>query len=277
MADGLSGGTFLVSGGGSGIGRETCLMLAARGARVAVQDISAEAAQAVAAEIAAAGGRALAQTLDVRDETAQHDAARQAEEMLGPIAGAVASAGTGGSARAEDLPARAMADVLAVNVTGAFLTAQAAARQMLDRGAGAIVIIGSTAGFGAFPGHLHYTVSKAAVNGLVQGLAGEWGYRGLRVNGVAPNAVNTPMMQAGLPEGFRRVVTDRTPQGRFAEAHEIAGAILFLLSPASSYVNGTMLPADGGLLAGVYVARSGRDLGSARLLAEGAYSETDTA
>ena len=267
------GGAFAVSGGGSGIGRQTCLMLAGAGAPVAVQDLDAQAAQAVAEEIAQRGGKALAQALDVRDENAQHSAMAEAEATLGPLAGAVACAGTGGAARAEDLTAEALNAVMAVNVTGAFLTAQAAARCMLPRGAGALVIIGSVAGSGAFPGHLHYGISKAAVLGLVQGLACEWGHRGLRVNGVAPNAVDTPMVAAGLPAGFRAVINDRTPLGRFAQPEEVAAVIGFLLSPAAAYVNGAMLPVDGGLLAGAYVHRGGRDLGSARLLAEGQYTE----
>ena len=272
----LEGRTIIVNGGASGIGAAVCRALAQDGAKVAVQDIDGEGADRLVAELSETGAEAIAQTVDVRDGEASARAAAEAEDRLGPVWGVVCCAGTGGSQRAENITQAELDAVMAVNLNGALSTAQASAPAMLERGAGAVVIIGSVTSFGAFPGHLHYSVSKAAVMGLVQGLAAEWGNRGLRVNGVAPNAINTPMVQVGLPAGFRKVIEGRTPLGRIGEPEEVAAAILFLLSPAASYISGVMMPVDGGLLAGPYTNDGGRDLASNRLIEAGVYQERPT-
>jgi 3-oxoacyl-[acyl-carrier protein] reductase len=182
------------------------------------------------------------------------------EAELGPIVAAVPAAGLARSAPAEVMDPAAWQIVLDVNLTGSFHTAAAAAGPMLRRGYGAICAISSITGRGGQPGRANYAASKWGLIGLVKSLAVEWGGRGIRVNAVAPNGVDTPMLAAGVPEAFRtEVMLDRTPMGRFAAAEEIAAVIAFLLSPAASYVNGTVVDVDGGLTAGYLTHRQGSD------------------
>lgn len=277
MDYGLNGKTIIVTGGASGIGAALCRLLAGEGANVVIQDMNGNAADALAVELGGEGSNILAQPVDVRDGDAVRAATMSCVDRFGPVWGLAACAGTGGARRAEHLDTAEMDAVMAVNLNGALVCAQAAAATMFDQHAGSIVIVGSATSFGAFPGHMHYSCSKAAVLALVQGLAAEWGHRGLRINGVAPNAVDTAMVQVGLPASFRKIIEDRTPLGRIGRPEEIAAAIAFLLSPAASYISGIMMPVDGGLMAGPYIHCNGRDLASNRLLGEGVYSEDEAA
>jgi NAD(P)-dependent dehydrogenase (short-subunit alcohol dehydrogenase family) len=121
---------------------------------------------------------------------------------------------------------------------------------------------------------MHYTASKHAVIGMVKNLAIEWGHRGIRVNGIAPGPVDTPLLRRSVPPSFiASVIEDRIPLGRLARADEIANATLMLLGDAGSYVNGATLAVDGGMSVGSFTRRQGQDLGSRRLLDAGVYHE----
>ena len=260
---GLDGRIIMVTGAGSGIGRAVAQALVADGARVIVADVDEAATRAVAAELGAAATPAV---FDVRDAAATKRAIA-AVEAIGPIDGLVCSAGTSRAAPAELLEEAQWDLILDINAKGSFLSAQAVAGGMIARRHGAIVFISSLNGKGGHPGRAHYCASKAAVEGLTRDLACEWGRHGVRVNAVAPNVTDTPLVRRNLPEAFvDGVIVDRTPLGRMAQPQEIAWACLFLLSDAAGYITGTVLPVDGGISAGYLTHLGGADYGSRSII-----------
>lgn len=270
----FSGRTVVVTGAASGIGRATALLLAEAGAAVGVADANAEGAAAVAAEIGKLGGRALAQGFDVRDVAATDAAFTLIEQQLGPIDGLVTCAGISRPMPAASMPEDLWDLVIGVNLKGTFVSCQAAGRRMIERGRGAIVTIASTSSLVGHPGRVHYCASKAGVVGMMRDLAIEWGSHGVRVNAVGPSATDTPMIRNGIPAGFvSEVMEDRTPLGRLCQPEEIASVCLFLLSDLASFMTGSLVMADGGLTAGGFTRRNGRDFSSKALLAAGIYSE----
>jgi len=274
---GLSGRVVVVSGGTSGIGLACALALARDGAYVAVLGTNKERMTAALAQVREAGrgnGKVIGLIADVRDPAALATAAASVAADLGPVSGLIASAGIAGAAKAEDMTLEELNNVFAVNVGGVLSTCQAFVRGMIERRSGSIVLIGSVNSLGGQPGRMHYTASKHAVLGMVKNLAIEWGRHGVRVNGLAPGPVDTPLLRRNVPPAFfSRVFEDRIPLGRLARADEIASASLMLLSDAASFVNGAMLVVDGGMTAGPYTRRQGADMGSRRLLEAGVYSE----
>lgn len=271
---GLKERVVCVTGGASGIGRAGALALARDGARVGIIDLRQADIDATVEELRALGATATGYALDVRDADATVKAAERLEADLGPVDGLFACAGISRTAPAEDLAEQDLTDVLDVNVKGLFLSCREFGKRMIGRGSGAIVVIGSIDGLGGHPGRLHYVSSKHAVSGLAKNLALEWGRYGIRVNCIAPGLVDTPLLRAGMPPNFvENVVLDRTPLGRMARPEEIASVALMLLSDASSYLTGAIVPIDGGLSAGFFTRKQGGDYSSRRLLDAGIYSE----
>jgi len=242
---------MIVTGGSRGIGASVCRLAAARGWSVVVGYASdGTAARAVADEVEAAGGRAIAVGGDVADEA---DVARlfDAAAELGPLGGVVANAGIVGAAgRLDEQDAATVRRVLEVNVLGVFLCAREAVRRMSTRHGGrggAVVTVSSTAAERGSPGEwVHYAASKAAVESMTHGLALEVGDEGVRVNAVAPGLVETGLHAAvGLPDRVARRAP-MIPMRRAGRPEEIAEGILWLLSPAASFVTGAVLPISGG-------------------------------
>lgn len=249
----------MVTGAGSGIGLAVCRLFASQGVAIAAADQNAEALAALK-DTLGAGVKLHTGQLDVRDEGQQMAFVEEVEAELGGITDAVPCAGLARSAPAEAMTLEAWELVMDVNLTGTFLTCKAAGQRMLTRRRGSIVCLASITGRGGQPGRINYAASKWGLIGLVKSLATEWGNRGVRVNAVAPNGVDTPMLKRGVPEHFLEgVMLDRTPLGRLAQVEEIAQAIGFLASDAASYVNGAVLDVDGGLTAGYMTHRNGRD------------------
>ncbi len=270
---GLKNRVIAITGAGSGIGRATALLAAADGAHVAVCDVNVESAAAVAQTARSHGVRAMEAAFDVADGSATRETIARIEAALGPIDGLVAAAGISRPGRAEALTEETWSRVIAVNLTGMFLTCQAVGRGMIARKKGAIVTIASGDAFGGHAGRAHYCASKYGVVGLSQTLAIEWGRHGVRVNSVAPGGVDTPLLRAGVPEDVvEGVMIDRTPMRRLATAEDQARASLFLLSDAASFINGAVVPVDGGFTAGYLTRWSGADYASNALLAAQAYA-----
>lgn len=269
---GLKGRVIVVTGGGSGIGRATCLLAARSGASVGVIDASADSATGVAGEIERAGGRAVAETLDVRDSGATEGAIARIEATLGPIEGLVASAGVSRPQLAASMDDEQWSLVIDVNLTGVFKSARSVGKRMLARGRGSIVLIASVDGLGGHAARSHYAASKHGVAAVAKSLAIEWGRHGVRVNAVAPGVVDTPLLRANIPtDHIEGVMLGRVPLNRLSSGEDQANASLFLLSDAAAYITGIVLPVDGGLTAGYFTNWNGADLGSRVLLEKGVY------
>jgi NAD(P)-dependent dehydrogenase (short-subunit alcohol dehydrogenase family) len=245
------GPVLIVTGGSRGIGAAVCRLAAARGWTVVINYRSdGEAARAVLAEVEAAGGAGAAIPGDVAEEA---DVAHlfDAAAELGPVTGLVANAGIVGAAgRLDEQSMDTVRRVIEVNVLGVILCAREAVRRMSTRyggSGGSVVTVSSTAAGRGSPGEwVHYAASKAAVESLSHGLAIEVGDEGVRVNAVAPGLVETGLhAAAGMPD---RTVTraPMIPMKRAGRPEEIAEGILWLLSPAASFVTGAVLPISGG-------------------------------
>lgn len=249
LSFGLDGRAALVTGGASGIGRAIAVGIAEHGGCVAVLDVEGSDLAGAAADVEAAGGRALEIVADVTDPEALAEAVKRTEAVLGPLRGAVNAAGIAGSAPAEDLALEQWARLHDVDVTGVFLSSQAQARAMLAHGlGGSIVNIASMSGTIVNRGldQAHYNSATAAVVHLSRSLAVEWAQRGIRVNALSPGYTATPMNTRPEMVDRMRMFAESVPMQRVADASEMAGPAVFLLSDAASYVTGIDLLADGG-------------------------------
>jgi NAD(P)-dependent dehydrogenase (short-subunit alcohol dehydrogenase family) len=244
----MANNVILVTGGGRGIGAAICIKLASAGYAIAVNYTSnLTAAQGVARAIRDKGGHAEAFAGDVGDPEAIGALFDRAVETLGPLTGLVNNAGIIGElARIDELESGALARLFAVNVLGVMLCAKEAARRLSTRHGGeggAIVNISSVAArLGGLPKRIPYAATKAAVETFTKGFANEVAQEGIRVNAVAPGMTATDM---STPE-MRESALLGLPMGRLGAAEEIAEAVVWLMSPAASYVTGTVLTVSGG-------------------------------
>jgi NAD(P)-dependent dehydrogenase (short-subunit alcohol dehydrogenase family) len=247
----FAGKVAVVTGGGSGIGRSTALQLAERGASVVVADIAADNAKAVADEISAAGGAATAHDADVTDPEAVEDMVATAVSAYGGLDIAINNAGMSGTfAPIDEQPIEDWRATIDLNLSGVFYCMRAEIPRMLERGGGAIVNTSSGAGLMGFAGLPAYVASKHGVVGLTRGGALEYAKRNIRVNCVCPGTVHTPMLETFAGDDkVLEMMGKAMPVGRLATPEEIAAAIIWLASPAASYVTGHALAVDGGAAA----------------------------
>lgn len=252
---GGSGAGALVTGGGSGIARAACDILAGHGYRVAVVDVDGQAAAETATELNAHYGAdsASAFPCDVSDGAAVATTVADAVGWAGSLALAInAAAVEGPGRRMADYPDEDWHRVIAVNLTGVWHSTKQELVHMLAGGGGAIVNVSSTAGLGGAPRMSAYAAAKHGVIGLTRTAALEYGRSGVRVNAVCPGFTLTPMIDrftGGSDEILERMAAS-SPLGRGADPREVAEAAVWLASPAASYVNGAVLSADGGFTAG---------------------------
>jgi NAD(P)-dependent dehydrogenase (short-subunit alcohol dehydrogenase family) len=254
--DAVATQTNLVTGAGSGIGRAAALLAARHGARVVVADIDAEAGSSCAEEIIKTGGEAMAVCCDVSDEQSVAGLFRELSRHRLVPTGVVAAAGVDLGGFAHELPTERWQRVLAVNLTGAFLVCREAIAAMLAaRQGGSIVLCSSPAAFAGFAagGVSAYAASKGGLSALTRTLAVDYARHGIRVNAIVPGPTDTPLMWAAVPGGdrpaMRARISSEVPLGRLADPREPARAALWLLSDEASFVTGSHLVCDGGVLA----------------------------
>ncbi len=245
----LAGRTALVTGCRRGIGKAAAVALAAAGADVVGVSASLELASEVAAEVKALGRDFRSYRCDFADRAAVYELVASVRRDVGIVDILVNNAGTIARAPAAEHPDEMWDRVLEVNLTAQFVLSRELGQDMLPRGRGKIVFVASLLSFQGgitVPG---YTASKSGIAGLTKALANEWAGRGVNVNAVAPGYVATDNTQALRDDPVRsEQILVRIPAGRWAEAEDIAGAIVFLSSPAADYVHGVVLPVDGGWL-----------------------------
>jgi NAD(P)-dependent dehydrogenase (short-subunit alcohol dehydrogenase family) len=247
---GLSGKSVVVTGGGSGIGRAACKLLAEAGCLVTVADLNDEGGQESVANIRASGkGQAQFVRTNVADEASVKAMIASAETAFGKLDGAINSAGVPQSGRPlAEITLDQWNRIHDVNLRGMFLCIKYQILAMQRAGSGSIVAIASSAAVTGVPNSSEYCGSKAGVTGLVRAGAVDYADKGIRVNAILPGGTWTPMVEGAikLDPALGKIV-ESFPMKRFAQPHEIAAAAVWLVSDEASYVTGASLLVDGAL------------------------------
>jgi len=249
MAGRVDSKIALVTGGGSGIGRATCLAFSREGAKVIVSDVAVRGGEDTVQMIKAAGGQAIFVKADVSKAADVEGLINQAVATYGRLDCAFNNAGIGGKfvptakVKEEDWD-----QMIAINLKGVWLCMKAELTQMLKQGSGAIVNTASTMGVIANPGVSAYVAAKHGVNGLMKTAALEYAKQGIRVNSVCPGVIRTPMVEQAIASNpqMSETFVAVEPVGRLGKPEEIAEAVVWLCSDAASFVTGLPMVVDGG-------------------------------
>jgi 3-oxoacyl-[acyl-carrier protein] reductase len=243
----LSGRSALVTGGSRGIGRACCELLAAAGAKVAVNcKVETPWAELVAGKIQEAGGESFALAADVARREEAEMLVDETVDRFGGLDILVNNAGIWRGVPIDEMSDGEWEEMIGVNLTGTFHVTRAAVPTMKQQGRGSIVHVSSTAGQRGEAGHSHYAATKGAILAFTKSLAAELAGDGIRVNCVAPGWVESDMTRETLEGPERDAILSGIPLGRAGTPAEIAGAVLFLASDLSAYVQGEVLNVNGG-------------------------------
>lgn len=247
----------LVTGGTSGIGMETALVLAERGAAVGVVGRNMDRAEAVVSKIVATGGRAIALRADVAKAEELASAVDVLVRSYGGLDTVVSSAGVVEGGTVEEMGEAAWLRQIDINLNGTYYLARYTVPHLLARGGGAFVAVSSDAGSQGASGFSAYCASKHGVHGLIKCMALDYGPKGIRANAVAPGFVETPMADqifGNLTEAELEFYRRSVPLGRFATPRDVANVIAFLSSSNGAYANGMVYALDGGSTSGYFSA-----------------------
>ena len=242
----LEGKVALITGGAQGIGKVTSLLLASKGADVAVSDINIGGALETAKEIEGLGRKGRAFEGDVSNPADAERIVAKTVEQLGGIDILVNNAGITRDKLLLRMTEEDWDAVLDVNLKGTFNCTKAAVKHMIKYKSGRIVNIASVVGEMGNAGQANYAASKAGIIGLTKAIAREYAQRGINVNAIAPGYVETPMTEA-LPEKVKEDLRGQIPMARLGTPSDVANAVFFLVSDASSYITGQVLNVNGGI------------------------------
>jgi NAD(P)-dependent dehydrogenase (short-subunit alcohol dehydrogenase family) len=243
----MTGKTIIVTGAGSGLGRGTARLLAARGAAVAVADINDDGGGETVEQIAKEGGQAVFIHADISDEENVKELVARTVETFGGLSGAFNNAGAESGASLHETSTADWNRQVGVNLTGTFFCLKYEIAYLLEHGGGSLVNTSSLAGFKAVPNLAAYVASKHGVVGLTRAASMDYAGRGIRVNVILPGTIQTPMLDDALrDEVLKKALEDATPIGHVGQIADIAEQAAWLLSDASKYTTGSQFFVDGG-------------------------------
>ncbi len=237
----------IITGGGSGIGRETGILMAKQGARIVVADVNEKAGAETVEIIKKDGGEAFFAKLDVSNRDQIKQVINETIERYSRIDVLINNAGIIQDALVAKMTEEQWDKVVNINLKGPFNCIQAVVEQMIKQGSGVIINISSIVALYGNVGQTNYAATKAGLIGMTKTLAKELGKKGIRVNAVAPGFIHTPMT-ATVPDKILEMMKEKTPLRRLGQPEDVANALLFLSSDEASFINGAVLSVDGGLL-----------------------------
>ncbi len=242
----LENKVVIITGAGSGIGRETALLFAKEGAKVVVADVNEKGGEETVAEIKK-NGEGFFVKLDVTNREQSVQMAKTTLEKYGRIDVLINNAGIVQDAFVSKMTEQQWDKVIDINLKGVFNCIQSVVETMMKQGSGVIINTSSIVGLNGNVGQVNYSATKAGLIGMTKTLAKELGKKGIRVNAVAPGFIATPMT-AGVPDKILEMMKEKTPLKRLGEPKDIANAYLYLASDEANFVNGAVLSVDGGLV-----------------------------
>lgn len=242
----LKGKVAIITGAGSGIGRETAFLFASEGAKVVVADVLEKSGKETTAEINKTGAESFFFKVDVSDNNQAKQLVAKTLEKYGRVDILINNAGIARDALLTKMTQEQWSQVIDVNLKGTFNCTQAVAEVMIPQKQGIIINTSSVVGLYGNIGQANYAAAKAGIIGITKALAKELGKKGIRVNAVAPGFILSPMTEK-VPEKILQGMKDKTPLARLGETKDVAYAYLFLASDEASFVNGAVLCVDGGL------------------------------
>ena len=246
----LEGKVALVTGASSGLGRQFALALAREGAKVAIVARRVEKLEGVKAEVEALGAECFAARCDVMDKESIKEAVAAVKEKFGRIDILVNNAGVGTGSPAESMPDEVWEKTIDTNLNGVYYVAREVGKVMIEQNYGKIINIASMLSY--FGGYTvpAYAASKGGVAQLTKALANEWASKNININALAPGYMDTPMNVNLVNDPVRNTeILSRIPAKRWGTPDDMKGSIIFLASKASDYLNGAVIPVDGGYLA----------------------------